>query len=93
MRLEILEFNMFLLSFGIFAGIILNLILICVWGIFKKDDSNNKDTLYRHSDMGTNKPHSIRKYRSNNRYNSVLSKNDPETIIEDLIICDMVGIL
>ena len=42
MRLAILEYNMGLFGFGMFAGIIFALILMCIWGVFRKDNKNKK---------------------------------------------------
>ena len=95
MKLEILEFNMFLLVFGIFTGIIIALILMFIWGTFKKDDNDkrdNKDISCRTSNMDINNFNVNREYRSNNRCNSILQTNDPEETIEDLIICHMLGL-
>ena len=66
-----LEYNMGLFGFGIFAGMIIALILMCIWGIFRKDDNNNN-------------------YKNIQKKNNQELKN--EEIIEDLIMCDMLGI-
>ena len=60
-----------LFGFGIFAGMIIALILMCIWGIFRKDDNNNN-------------------YKNIQKKNNQELKN--EEIIEDLIMCDMLGI-
>lgn len=57
------------------------------------DKRNNKDILYRYNNMGTSRIDTDRKYWCDNNYDLRLSKNDPETLIEDLIICNMLGIL
>ena len=83
-----------LFGFGIFAGMIIAMILICVWGIFRKDDKGtDKDILHGYNDMGANSINTTRECRSNNNYDLRPSKNDPEIIIEDLIICDILGVL
>ena len=40
MRLVILEFKMFLFVFGIFAGMILTLILMGIYALFQKDNKS-----------------------------------------------------
>ena len=40
MRLAILEYNMGMFGFGILAGMIITMILMCVWGVFRKDDGD-----------------------------------------------------
>ena len=42
LRLMMLEYNMGLFGFGIFAGIITALMLMCIWGVFRKNDKNKK---------------------------------------------------
>ena len=82
---------------GIFAGMIITMILICVWVVFRKDDGDtkgtDKDSRERNNGMGINSINNDRKYRGNNYNNYRESRNNPEIIIEDLIICDMLGVL
>lgn len=83
--------------FGIFAGMIIALILMCIWGAFRKEDNANdtkgidKNTLERDRSVGINDYNSSREYRSNN-YNDYRESEIGE-MIEDLIICDMLGLL
>ena len=97
LRLMMLEYNMGLFGFGIFAGMIIALILMCIWGIFRKEDNANdtkgtdKNTLERDRSVGVNDYNSSREYRSNN-YNDY-RESEIEEVIEDLIICDMLGLL
>lgn len=94
MNLAILEFKMFLIVFSIFALTMISFMLICLWKIFKNDDNkgNNKNISNGYNNMGVNNSIALRKCSSNNRHNSLLSKNDPETIAEDLVMCHMLGI-
>ena len=95
MRLALLEYNMGLFGFGIFAGIIFTLILMCIWGVFRKEDNTNDakgtdtNTLERDRSVGVNNYNSSREYWGNN-YNNY---RESEEVIEDLIICDMLGLL
>ena len=95
MRLAILEYNMELFGFGIFAGMIIAAILMCVWGAFRKDDGDikgtDKNSRERNNGVGINSIDNDRQYRSNN-YNDY-RESRTEEIIEDLIICDILGIL
>ena len=94
MRLALLEYNMGLFGFGIFAGIIFALILMCIWGVFRKDDDDkrtDKTLRERNNDVGINSINNDREYRCNN-YNGY-RESKSEEIIEDLIICDMLGLL
>ena len=92
MRLALLEYNIGLFGFGIFAGMIIAMILMCVWGVFRKDDKGtNKDILHGYNDMGVSSIDTTRKYRCNS-YNNY-RESATEEIIEDLIICDILGIL
>lgn len=87
---------MYLLCFGIFVGMIVAIVLMCVWGLLKNDDNDkgtNKDIPTRNNNMGISNTYNDRKYWRNNNNDLRQSKNDPEIIIEDLIICDMLGIL
>ena len=99
LRLMMLEYNMGLFGFGIFAGMIIALILMCIWGAFRKEDNANDtkgtdtNTLERDRSVGVNDYNSSREYRSNNYNDYRESRNNPEIIIEDLIICDMLGVL
>lgn len=85
-----------LFGFGIFAGMIIALILMCIWGVFRKEDNANDDKrtdtniLERDRSVGVNNYNSSRKYRSNN-YNNYRESEIGE-VIEDLIICDMLGL-
>lgn len=93
MRLALLEYNMGLFTFGIFAGMIIALILMCIWGMFKKDDDNeriNKTLRERNNGVGINNINNDREYRSNNYDN--YRESGTEEIIEDLIICDILGL-
>lgn len=86
-----------LFGFGIFAGMIIAMILICVWGIFRKDDKGtNKDILHGYNDMGVSSIDTTREYRGNNNYDSRKSQTDEDEIdeiIEDLFIFNILGIL
>lgn len=96
MRLALLEYNMGLFGFGIFAGIIFTLILMCIWGVFRKEDNTNDakgtdtNTLERDRSVGVNNYNSSREYWGNN-YNNYRESEVGE-VIEDLIICDMLGL-
>ena len=94
MRLALLEYNMGLFDFGIFAGIIITVILMCVWGAFRKDDGDikgtDKDSRERNNGVGINSINNGREYRCNS-YNDY-RESATEEIIEDLIICDMLGL-
>lgn len=82
-----------LFTFGIFAGMIIALILMCIWGMFKKDDDNeriNKTLRERNNGVGINNINNDREYRSNNYDN--YRESGTEEIIEDLIICDILGL-
>ena len=79
-----------LFCFGMFAGIILALFFILILGVSKNDERNNKNTFYRDRSRNTNVSNLNRVDRCVDRNNKKLSS---EEIIEDLIICDMLGIL
>ena len=81
-------------GFGILAGMIITMILMCVWGVFRKDDRDtkgtNKDSRERNNGVGINSINNDREYRCNS-YNDY-RESATEEIIEDLIICDILGL-
>jgi len=97
LRLMMLEYNMGLFGFGIFVGMIIALILMCIWGVFRKEDNTNdtkgtdKNTLERDRSVGVNDYNSSRGYWSNNHND--YRESEIGEVIEDLIICDMLGLL
>ena len=91
----ILEHNIGMFGFAIFIGIIITLILMCVWGVFKDDNDddkrNNKNSLYGYNSMHiSNSINSSRNNNNNNHHHTIFKD---EELIEDLIICDMLGLL
>ena len=91
MRLAMLEYNMGICCFMIFIGMIFCAILICLFAIITGKDNDkriDKDVLCGH--------------RSNNNSNNVIDRdnrwnqrNNPRTedeVVEDLIICHMLGL-
>ena len=86
---------MYLLFFGIFMGMIATMLLIGIFGLLKKDnvERTNKNVLYNNSNRNIVDTNVNRKCRGNNNNDLRLSKNDPEVIIEDLIICDILGLI
>ena len=81
-------------GFGILAGMIIAMILMCVWGVFRKDDGDtkgtNKNSRERNNGVGINSINNDREYRCNS-YNDYRESEIGE-VIEDLIICDMLGL-
>ena len=84
-------------GFGILAGMIIAMILMCIWGVFRKDDGDTKGTdknsRERNNGVGINSINNDREYRCNSYNDYRESRNNPKIIIEDLIIYDMLGVL
>ena len=90
MRLALLEYNIGLFAFGIFAEIIIGLFLVLILRVSKNNERNNKNAFRRNRSYNTNISSASRNNRCLDRYNKRLST---EEIIEDLIICDILGLL
>ena len=99
LNLMILEYNIGMFGFAIFIGMIITLIIMGIYGVFRKDEDNNngnnkgidKNTRERNNSCGIDNSNNDREYRSNN-YNDYRESEIGE-VIEDLIICDMLGLL
>ena len=91
MRLAILEYKIGMCAFMIFIVIILVAILMCIFAIIT--DKNNDKRVHKNILCG---------YRDNNNCNNVIDRSNirnersnprmEDEVVEDLIICDMLGL-